>query len=126
MESSPGILARFKNNLKEIIQEYSHGFSVETALVGAAYAFISFILGFVLKNYGKYILILALSIVIAFWFSAYFNLIIIKHAYVKQLLGMESVHSIQDCCYLLIKFIKSNLILNIICLVSFIIGWKIG
>lgn len=126
MANSQGILERFKSNFKEIVQEYSHGFSVETALLCAAYAFLSFILGFIFKNYGKYLLVLILSVLIAFWVSAHFHLINIKHDYVKEILGMEDVHSLQDCCYLLIEFIKSNLILSIICLVSFIIGWKVG
>ncbi|MCL4361021.1 hypothetical protein M1446_01535 [Candidatus Dependentiae bacterium] len=126
MNTSLGFFGRLKHTLKETFTEYSRDFSAEKALLYAAYCFVAFIAGFIFKNYGKYIFLLVLSVAAAFWATHYFNLITIKYDYARQIFGMEHVQSIQDLFYLIIEQIKSNLILSIMCVISFVIGWKVG
>lgn len=91
-----------------------------------AFFVIGFCAGFLLKKYVRYFFIITILFVLIVLIFNRFEIILINWTHVRQLTGIDSSMTLQQCFEQLALIVRDNLLLTISTLVGFMLGFRIG
>jgi uncharacterized membrane protein (Fun14 family) len=90
------------------------------------YAPLGFIVGFLVKSLGRYVIIALLVTVGLLWLADYLHIITIHEAHLKSFLGQTSPESIGAAGTSFATWAEEHIVGCIAAIVGFLIGWRLG
>lgn len=91
-----------------------------------AYAAVGFITGFLLKKYGRFLILFFLIAVLSLWGLNYLNIITIDIVKIKTLLGISEFSTVDSIWKTYSFWVKEHIIATITILIGFLIGYHVG
>jgi len=84
------------------------------------------VLGVLLKNFGRYVIfgLVAAAVIIAA--LSYLHVISFSVMNLRQILGIQDIHSVQDFGTEFVAWAKTHVIACISAVVGFFVGWQLG
>lgn len=113
-----------KLRLEEIAQKLN--ISLDTIGETALWFGIGFLGGFLLKRYGRYVLLALLACLVMLWGLSYFELISIHFDNFKEVVGFATTDTVASLFATFGTWAKAHVIQSIACMVGFFFGCKIG
>ena len=104
---------------------YFEGYPRWLVEIGLSFV-IAFVIGFVCKNFGRYLVFIILIICVAGFALNYFSLVTFHIMHIKQMLGITVYPTFDIGIQALISWVRANLPIVIGSLVGFLFGWKLG
>ncbi len=90
------------------------------------YGFISCALGFLFKNFGRYIIFAFVGIIALAWLFSYLDLITINNLRMKDLVGLGNARTLDDGFYIISGWARAHIAACISLVGGFFLGWKLG
>lgn len=90
----------------------------------ALYGFLALIVGFLSKNFGRYVLFALTGLIIAGWLFAYIDIITIHIDHIKELFGLTQAKTIDDAIHIYTNLARIHWAACTGMIIGFFIGWK--
>ena len=84
------------------------------------------IAGYVIKNFGKLLLLAGLALVIILWLFNYLDLLTPNIQRLKELLGIASASGCSEVLHIWSEWARMHLAACGALIVGFLVGWKLG
>lgn len=109
---------KFSNKLKKL--DFSTAFIIELA----CYFISGFIIGFLFKNFWRYLIFLIITTTFGLWVLEHFDFITINYSLIKEFWGVSKTTSLSDVTSVFLEWIKVNFAQSISFLIGFFISYK--
>ena len=90
------------------------------------FAPVGLLVGFLCKNFGRFVLITVLIVAAVICVSSYFNIIMIDIARMKAMFGLQEVASWADFQDYVLQWVYEHSIGCVVFVIACVIGWKLG
>ena len=97
-----------------------------SVMYASLYSFFGFVVGFGLKKYGRYLIILSLFCGLVLFGLYCFNVITFDILKLKELIGLAPTTTFNNFLQLFYEWMRDNKIISISSIVGFIIGYMVG
>lgn len=101
-------------------------FSTQALIELAAYCGIGFLLGFLVKRYGRAVTTIVISLVVIFGALSYLQLISINWEQVRTVMGIDESASLDTLFQTIVMWVKDHVKIVVSALFGFFIGYKAG
>lgn len=116
----------FKENLSLDQLSKKFDFSLNNLIEVSAYLVIGFISGFLIKKYGRFVIVILLVAGLSMGVLAHFNVITIDWVKIKMLLGISEIHTLDNVRQVYSAWIKEHIVAIISVIIGFLIGHRAG
>jgi uncharacterized membrane protein (Fun14 family) len=89
-------------------------------------AILGFLTGFLVKNFGKYLLFIVVTLIVSGYLLSYFNLATFDFIQIKKFFGIVEIPSFDRLFQVLTTWARNNTAICVGAIVGFMLGWSIA
>lgn len=101
-------------------------FSTQSLIEIATYCGIGFLLGFLVKRYGRVVVTIMISLAVIFGILSYLQIISIDWVQIRSLMGIDESASLDTLFQTIVTWIKDHVKIVVSALFGFFVGYKAG
>ncbi len=130
MQETPSTATGWFETIKEKLQldEIAKKLNISLDTIGetAVWFGIGFLGGFLLKRYGRYVVLAILTCLVGLWALSHFELVTLHMDKFKEIVGFASTDTVASVFATFGEWAKEHVIQAIACVAGFFMGYKIG
>ncbi len=92
----------------------------------AVYTVVSFVCGFLCKNFGRWILIALVVAIVTILLLEQVGIVAAPFQQLAELVGIRGISSLQDLAWAKLLWMQNHPLTTLGALIGFVLGWKIG